>query len=298
MLPAQTEVTEVSPALPSAPPRSTPLSDPSMATRILTPTPSSDLVALLSTAPAFAVGCDYCRFGLSISDGVTPCVCRAGQARRQIAEQRRQAELDEQMRMTALRQQRREERFGLHLPARYAGLTLETLAERSTADRPKRIAIAAARQYLRDGKLNGREGLFVHGPCEMGKTGLSVAITRELLAAGRSVLWTETLRFLRRAFTDDGKVLVDQAESVDLLVLDNFGSTETTDAQDNLTLETRGRLKLLFEIINYRSAQLRPMIFTSNLSPAELALQYGESIASRIYEACAAIEMTGQPLRR
>lgn len=233
-----------------------------------------------------------------LSDPTAFCACSVGQQRRHFAQVQAQSWRDERQRLAARVQQEREARYGAHLPKRYAGLTFDTLLAVAGDDRAKRVAVAGARRYLSDGDLNGHEGLLLHGPTEMGKTGIAVAVARHFLDAGKSVLWLEVFRFLRLAFTDAGAALIDQAETVDLLVLDNIGTPEGTDGSDQVTLETRGRLKLLFEVINHRSSNVRPMVLTSNLTPAELAAQLGPAIASRLYEACAAIEVTGRPLRR
>ncbi len=72
-----------------------------------------------------------------------------------------------------------------------------------------------------------------------------------------------------------------------LLILDDLGAEKPTEW-------VRERM---YEIVNQRYEWMRPIIVTSNLSPAQLAKQVGQRVASRLMEMCEVVELDGRDRR-
>lgn len=137
-------------------------------------------------------------------------------------------------------------------------------------------AVEAARWYADNfEQLKAKnKGLMFLGTVGTGKTFAACCIANELVERGYDVWMTTMLPLLRSAgnFSVCDSVF-ERIQKVDLLVLDDFGTTNNSERN----------MELLFEIIDARARSGKPLIITTNLAPAELKSPANLSLA-RIYD--------------
>jgi DNA replication protein DnaC len=144
--------------------------------------------------------------------------------------------------------------------------------------------------------LEQGRGLYFWGPLGSGKTHAATVVVNELI--DRHLVETLFLNFpeavarFRQAIGDpdnsDADTLLERMKRVELLVLDDLGiekpSAWVTD--------------LLYGVVDERWRERRPMLVTSVLSPAGLALHYSPQIASRMGGCCEPLWLTGEDRRQ
>lgn len=86
---------------------------------------------------------------------------------------------------------------------------------------------------------------------------------------------------------DPEQVLTD-ARTVDLLFIDDLGTAKGSEWVEEIT----------YRLVNGRYEDMRPSIFTSNLSLSELKEAIGDRVASRLAETCERIVLKGHDRRR
>lgn len=127
-----------------------------------------------------------------------------------------------------------------------------------------------------------KENLIFLGPTGLGKTFLCNCIAKEILDKGFSVLYLsaqelfslfEESRFHREDMEDESKNALDTLFTVDLLVIDDFG----TEVQNSFTAPD------LFHVINTRYLNQKSTIVSTNLPTKELQSLYSERIISRLF---------------
>lgn len=141
--------------------------------------------------------------------------------------------------------------------------------------------------------------LYLYGGIGRGKSGLAVALLRELIEQGRSgvfVVVPDMLARIRRTYGSREDAEADEATimgslyDADVLVLDDLGSERVTDwVQEKL-----------FQVIGHRHDHRKRTILTSNLDPAQLGQHLHPRTASRVDEACGpewVVEVSGPNLR-
>ncbi|MCL2387740.1 MAG: ATP-binding protein [Defluviitaleaceae bacterium] len=139
------------------------------------------------------------------------------------------------------------------------------------------------------------QNLLLYGATGLGKTFLSNCIAKDLLDAGRTVLYLTVPRLCKviedsrfnRDFNSPPDEMLDAVDEVDLLVLDDLGaevSTSITSAS-------------LFDIINQRLLTRKATVISTNLAPATLAKQYSERIVSRFLGNYQLIKFFGEDIR-
>ncbi|MCL1863557.1 MAG: ATP-binding protein [Defluviitaleaceae bacterium] len=141
------------------------------------------------------------------------------------------------------------------------------------------------------------QNILMYGETGLGKTFLSHCIAKDLLDAGKTVLYItvprlckviEDARFNRdyQAVSETNEML-EAVDNVDLLVLDDLGaemSTVVTSAA-------------LFDIINQRLLTRKSTVISSNLTPTGLTAQYSERIVSRFIGSYHMIKFFGEDIR-
>lgn len=118
------------------------------------------------------------------------------------------------------------------------------------------------------------------GNCGSGKTHLSIAIANNLMAKNIGVLYMpyrECVTKVKQVITDDIEYnrLLNQYKKARVLLIDDFAKGKTTESDINI----------MFEIINYRYLNNKPIILSSELIQDGL-LDFDEAIGSRIIELC------------
>ena len=139
------------------------------------------------------------------------------------------------------------------------------------------------------------EGLMFMGDTGTGKTFYACCIANALIRKGVAV-WVTTMQPLLRKAGDFSKAdeVMRQVQSIDLLILDDFGTSQNSARN----------LDLMFEIIDTRARSGLPLIITTNLAPHDFKEPPLElkRIYSRIKEMCwssadSPVRMSGADLR-
>jgi len=159
------------------------------------------------------------------------------------------------------------------IPERYKGCRFGTFI---AADRS---------QCVRDAKLMAEDcaaqglSLVIMGEPGSGKTHLSVAMAHEYISRGKSAIFISVIELLdsiKAGFEDRTLKIESAVKEADFVVIDDLGAQ-----RDNMWVTER-----LFELIDYRYREKKPMAITSNAMDmnqfANLAGKRGAMIASRM----------------
>jgi len=168
------------------------------------------------------------------------------------------------------------------IPARYADAEYKEV--------PK--SIAEKFEKIRQTK----KGLFIHGSVGTGKTHIAYALKKkwdEENPYKTAIFWNtpELMQNEKADFDKDSyskrRSIERLKESKQLLILDDIGTENATGWV----------LDQLYMLINKRYNEMKPVIFTSNLSIEDVGKILGDRIASRIVEMCDVVELTGDDKR-
>ncbi len=153
--------------------------------------------------------------------------------------------------------------------SRLEGSTFDNFKSRAGAGR----AFVESKRFVDEFDRNQGIGLMMFGTPGSGKSHLAAAITHELLAKEKSVVFQavpELLERIRSTFNKNAKESEQQImkalQSCDLLVLDDIGSERVTGWV----------YEIFFRIVDGRYRNERPIVYTSNLTPKELELRFSE----------------------
>jgi DNA replication protein DnaC len=137
--------------------------------------------------------------------------------------------------------------------------------------------------------------LLLYGSTALGKTFLCNCIAKELLDAGKNVIYltssklfrlVEDLRFNREE-EDEPDDYLEMVFQSDLLIIDDLGT-------EFLTVLTAAEL---FNIINTRFLERKPTIISTNLSPGDFEKQYSDRITSRLLGNYTILKFIGDDIR-
>jgi DNA replication protein DnaC len=139
--------------------------------------------------------------------------------------------------------------------------------------------------------------LYFYGKPGLGKTYLCNCVAKELLDAGRSVLYLTAPKLFKTVeelrFGRDGEAAYDLRErmefiySAELLIIDDLGS-------EFMTTVTSSEF---FNILNTRLLEGKQMIFSSNLGLGELSEVYTDRVTSRIIGEFTLMLFIGEDIR-
>ncbi len=245
--------------------------DPQAADRDAAPVPAGPPSALGAAGGLVSAGRGACPFGLCDGSGfvvdeqtntASDCRCRP-----------------------SLIARARAARLEARIPRRYMALSFEQLEGDLLAAYPEQVRVARRFVARISEHLDEGRSVWIEGDVGTGKTALAMMVSRAALEAARTVAiysLPRLLNLIRESIEGEGGVagFLDLLSSVDLLHLDDVGAQMRTD----WTVEQ------LYSLINARYEDKRSIVFTTNLSPEELAEQLGERIFSRL------VEMCGDPL--
>lgn len=213
------------------------------------------------------------------------CSCQEGINAKALAD--RQAISDRQERIERLKER-------AELPSRYTGARFSD-AKIMVPDEVRRWV-----EFVECTEDDGaRNSVLLTGDYGTGKTWLATAALNELIIEhDHACMFITTVNLLdriRASFdkdkynpTDDGD-LMRRVEECYALVLDDIGAERVTG--------TEWVAERLFALVNARYNAMLPTIFTSNLSPRELAGHLGERVTWRIVEMCNVVKLDGPNLR-
>ena len=164
-----------------------------------------------------------------------------------------------------------------------------------------RTSIPEIGDFLLGFDRHGGSGLYISGIVGSGKTHAASALARALVYEGRSVVLTNTLAMLdsiQATYGRDGNRHegMGRFAGCDLLILDDMGK----ESGNGWALTT------MFQVINSRYEDMRPIVITSQYALPALARRMGrageresaEAIASRLNEMCGIVTLPGIDYRK
>lgn len=148
--------------------------------------------------------------------------------------------------------------------------------------------------------LEKGHGIYLFGDKGTGKTHLTACIANELLNKGRPVIYTSMGEISKTIRSNFGTKAMNEAQfmqrlrDVEFLIIDDFGTERVAKEDGDLWLQEK-----VFEVVNSRYNNRKPMIFTSNYSLQEMVKERGLSgkTADRIREKCVGMELRGKSYR-
>ena len=148
--------------------------------------------------------------------------------------------------------------------------------------------------------LNRGIGIYLYGTKGTGKTRLTACMANEMMNEYYSVLFTnfsEISKYIRSTF---GKTnaseydFIEKLANIDFLFIDDFGTEMVNRNDQDLWLQEK-----IFDVINKRYNNNKPIIFTSNYSLIDLIQQRGvaDKTIDRINEMCEIMKLEGRSYR-
>lgn len=140
------------------------------------------------------------------------------------------------------------------------------------------------------------ENLFIYGPAGVGKTRLTSCMAEELLNMGYCVMYQSSYRlfkffedcYFNRSTVKNAQILKDAIYDCDLLIIDDFGT-------EFVNLYTKS---VLFDLLNVRISEKRPIIINSNFNISDLEPIYSERISSRMGGDFTLLRFVGKDIRQ
>lgn len=164
--------------------------------------------------------------------------------------------------------------------------------EQSPRERMK-LVFNRCKKYVKEFRKNS-PGLLMKGNTGLGKTHLSLAIARELINKGFSVIYTsaqnmilnmEKERFRGYAISNENEK---HYSDCDLLIIDDLGTEYITNFSS----------AAIYNVINSRIMRDKPTIINTNLPMRKLEECYTERMASRIIGNNIRLEFLGSDVRQ
>lgn len=156
-------------------------------------------------------------------------------------------------------------------------------------------ALDMAMNYVRNWRRMRDEnaGLLLYGRVGCGKTFIAACIVNWLIDHGVPAMIAtapDLIEAMRGGYDSPRASLLYALKDADLVVIDDYGTEQTTGYTE----------AKLFELINARYLAQKPLIITTNLTPAQImdtSTIHGARIADRIKQMCTPVQVRGQSLR-
>ncbi|MCH5199426.1 MAG: ATP-binding protein [Oscillospiraceae bacterium] len=121
-------------------------------------------------------------------------------------------------------------------------------------------------------------GILMNGGTGLGKTHLSLAVGKEVIEKGYSVIYGSAPDLLRKAEKEhfrggDEMDIMQLLYECDLLIIDDLGAEFESKFNDSV----------IYNLLNTRMNAGRPVIVNTNFQTSELHKRYGDRIASRLF---------------
>ena len=138
----------------------------------------------------------------------------------------------------------------------------------------------------------GARSLLFSGATGLGKTFLSACVARVVAERGFSVSYAPVGQLFAAFEEDKFRPQPDAARTedvfaCDLLIIDDLGTEMTTQFT----------VSVLYQLLNTRLMEKKPVILSTNLTPGELASRYSPQIASRILGTYRLCQFCGDDIR-
>lgn len=177
------------------------------------------------------------------------------------------------------------------LGERFADSTFETFQAREGSQSAYQVVKKYASEFER---WNG-DSLGLWGEPGNGKTHLAYAVMNELNNAGKVVVlqsMPELLKRIKSTFNnnsrDNEQQIMKALTTCDLLIIDDIGAEKLTDWVE----------ETIFTVVDGRYRRNKPILYTSNLKPSELADKLGRRSYDRLVEMCLTVENKATSYRR
>ncbi len=157
-----------------------------------------------------------------------------------------------------------------------------------------RSVLDIARAFA-EGEAGAPANLLFYGATGLGKTFTSDCIAKRYIARGKTVFYMSAPRMFS-AFEDykfgrdqsaRTRRVIDSVNTAELLIIDDLGTEFKTAYSDSI----------LFDVVNTRIIEEKPMIISTNLSARDLKHVYSERICSRILGKFTEVLFFGEDLR-
>lgn len=210
------------------------------------------------------------------------CICKCKQE--EMEEQKRQEKYQEKM----ARIQRIRDASMMESKYREAKFSAYNITDQN--HRVYQIARKYAENFGR--MLEENQGIIFWGPVGTGKSFTAACIANELLTGQIPVIMTSFVKILQnlQAHQDEAAYIA-MLNNASLLILDDLGTERNTDYA----------LEKVYNVIDSRSREAKPMILTTNLTISEMQdiedIRY-RRIYDRIFETCLPVEVSGQSFRK
>ncbi len=161
-----------------------------------------------------------------------------------------------------------------------------------TARQTAELAVAQCHAFINDFD-HKPQNLFFYGETGVGKTFLSNCVAKELLDAGKSVIYFTSFQLFdilsKEVFEKDEDAISAHHNifDCDLLIIDDLG----TELPNSFTVSQ------LFLCVNERILRQKSTIISTNLNMAQMADVYTERTLSRITDAYRIIRLYGDDIR-
>lgn len=135
------------------------------------------------------------------------------------------------------------------------------------------------------------QSLYLLGNTGLGKTHLTFAMAKEIVAKGYSVIYCTAQTMIsaleKEHFGNTDERLRDYYLNCDVLILDDLGTEFLSPVAQSE----------LYNVINHRSLFQLPTIINSNLAPSQIEQRYGERLLSRICGCYHSLHFYGEDVR-
>jgi DNA replication protein DnaC len=213
-----------------------------------------------------------------------PVACKCKQERIQKEEEQRER-FKKQQRIVELRTQSL-------LGSRYQDATFDNTETSHSIDFAKIHSRCKRYCEVAEAVLSNGTGIYLFGTNGTGKSRLTACMGNELMRNNYTVLYTNFSEIARKLLKDDK--FLNQIAQMDFLFIDDFGTEKVTKGTEDAWLQEK-----VFEVINTRYIEQKPIIFTANYSLKELIEERGmaKRTVDRIMEMCELMRLDGQSYR-
>lgn len=144
-----------------------------------------------------------------------------------------------------------------------------------------------------DAVLSNGTGIYLFGTNGTGKSWLTACMGNELMNNFYTVLYTNFAEISKKILTSN-EDFINRLAKIDFLFVDDFGTEKVVNGNEDKWLQ-----EIVFEVINKRYIENKPIIFTSNYSLQELIKDRGmaKRTVDRIMEMCEVMRLDGESYR-
>lgn len=166
------------------------------------------------------------------------------------------------------------------IPARYRDATFD----RYVIKDPDQASVVSAVRMFAAADVRAWRSLVLYGSAGTGKTHLAIAAANEMMSRGLTVKYVSCQsmvdRFVRsRSFSSDvtRESILEEMVAPDILVIDEIGLAGSVGVDDQM-------LAAIYDVVNERYNEMRPVIICSNGTLSELRLVLGDRVIERLRE--------------